>query len=207
MTEKFNEDYYMNGISKGISLYENYTWRPEISMPIARLLKKIYPGKSILDFGCGKGYIVKALKRLDVEAYGYELSGYCLQCINEDIEIADEVYGSMAVLNGENAGVVFAKDVFEHIEIAELVTRLKQLKKTSKQMFAIVPLGDDGKYRCEDHHKDTTHIIAEDEGWWMQQFCQCDWRIDDFYYEFGGMKQKWVDIHPKGHGFFFLSRK
>ena len=57
---------------------------------------------------------------------------------------------------------IISKDVFEHIEPKDLKKILKEMSKITKELFVVVPLGDNGKYRIESYHGDKTHIIAEE---------------------------------------------
>ena len=60
----FDEDYFERGVQLGISGYTNYRWIPELTLPLCETMAR-YLGISkddrILDFGCAKGYIVRAL--------------------------------------------------------------------------------------------------------------------------------------------------
>ena len=75
----FNEDYYERGLEKGISGYSNYRWMPELTIPMCAMLNEslgIKLGQRILDFGCAKGFIVRAFRLLHREAWGYDPSEY-----------------------------------------------------------------------------------------------------------------------------------
>jgi len=41
-------------------------------------LKKLFAPKTVLDLGCGKGFLVYAFRRLGIEAYGADISEYAL---------------------------------------------------------------------------------------------------------------------------------
>ena len=84
-SRKFDKDYFENGIKTRVSLYENFRWMPWISLPFANLIKELYPNKSVLDYGCAKGFIVYALRLLNVEAYGYDPSKYAIDNCKEEV--------------------------------------------------------------------------------------------------------------------------
>lgn len=77
--EVFNEDYFERGVETGVSAYKNYRWLPHYSLPAANSIKKIYGEVTFLDFGCAKGYLVKALRLLGLDAYGYDVSKYAVE--------------------------------------------------------------------------------------------------------------------------------
>ena len=198
--EVFNENYFERGPQLGLSLYENFRWLPEVSIPMARQLKIMYPGKSILDFGCAKGYLVKALVSIGVVAYGMDISTYAISRCDENIRhlLFEKIEPIPSV------DLVFCKDTLEHIPEEKIVPTLIALKKKSKNAFMIVPLGENGKYRIQDYDKDLTHIIKKPEAWWTLQFKYAGFKIETMTYFIKGFKEKWVRIHKTGNAFYLL---
>jgi len=85
----FNKDYYENGISSGLSLYTNYKWMPDLTIPMAFRIIEILNIKerdSILDFGCAKGYMVKSFRMLYRDAYGVDISDYAISNCDKEVE-------------------------------------------------------------------------------------------------------------------------
>ena len=200
--DRFDRDYYENGIKTGKSLYENYCWHPEISMPIAYKLKSMFPDQRILDFGCAKGFLVRALRSIGVKAYGFEVSKYAV--INCD-EKAIFFIAFPGLKRYPKVDIVYTKDVLEHFEYDEIDDVLRMLWGLCRQAFMIIPFGDNGKYRIPDYHKDTSHIIAENEDWWLKKFDRAGFAGCRFDYKWGNLKRNWKD-YPKGNGFFRLWR-
>ena len=69
--EFFDENYFEKGRETGKSWYENYRWMPQRSFREAlaiidclELNEKSY----VLDVGCSKGYLVKALRELEIKS-------------------------------------------------------------------------------------------------------------------------------------------
>ena len=117
MKNLYDENYYERGIETGVSCYSNYRWIPELTIPMAaRLIEYlgIAEHQKILDFGCAKGYLVKAFRLLHREAYGYDKSEYAINCVPEEIKdyIRNQVDGGY--------DWIISKDVFEHIPYQEL---------------------------------------------------------------------------------------
>jgi hypothetical protein len=200
-SHKFDKDYFEHGVEKGISLYENYRWMPEVSLPIANYVKQLYTHSKILDYGCAKGFLVYALRLLSVDAYGYDTSKYAIDnCIPE---VKQYLFRTKAVIPPVN--VIFIKDVLEHFGYNIIDAELQWMSEHCLNMLAVVPLGEDGTYRIPEYGFDKTHIIKENEVWWINKFKQNGFIVDEFVYQIDFIKKKWHDHHPYGNAFFFLS--
>ena len=66
-TNLFDENYFERGVETQTSLYQNYRWMPEQTIPMVMTIidyLKIQRGATVLDFGCAKGFVVKAFRLL-----------------------------------------------------------------------------------------------------------------------------------------------
>ena len=201
-SEQFDEEYFERGLATGKSLYTDYRWLPEVSIPIAMTIKRLFPGKSILDYGCAKGFLVHALRSLGVEAYGYDVSRYAIEhCKQEAREFICMRKNLLPKVD-----VVVGKDVLEHIPYAELVDELCWIAGQAPLAFFVVPLGEHGQYRIAEYGKDKSHVIVENSQWWMARFREAGFFVEEFSFACPGLKDHWTNIEPKGNGFFWLSR-
>ena len=69
--EVYDADYFLRGKQTGRSLYENYRWLPDLTIPmVAAMIRHlgIKPDDKILDFGCARGYVVKAFREMGYRA-------------------------------------------------------------------------------------------------------------------------------------------
>lgn len=202
---KFNKDYYENGKKLGISLYEEYKWIPELTIPFCKIIcnrLSINKNNTILDYGCAKGFMVKAFTIMGYKAYGVDISEYAIN--NCDPEIKDKLKLIKHPQEIKNKFTwIIAKDVLEHIEYKDLEEIIKSMKQISKNLFVIIPLAKNKTYIIPDYEKDCTHIIKEDVEWWVNTFQRCGFEVSDFHYKIKGMKDKW-NKWDKGNGFFTL---
>jgi len=204
----FNKDYYENGVSSGISLYTNYKWMPDLTIPMAfRIIEilNIKESDSILDFGCAKGYMVKSFRMLYRDAYGVDISDYAINNCDKDIENFLLKINDSDDINKFNKVFDFtiSKDVFEHIPYDKIDSTLINIKKYTKCLFAIVPLGDGKKYYIDSYELDKTHIIREDKDWWFNKFKQSGYNDIIFYNKIKGIKENYSNM-GNGNGFFIL---
>lgn len=200
----FDADYYERGLQTGKSCYQNYMWMPEQTIPLAMTLidkLQITRDHIILDYGCSKGFLVKAFRMLHRSAFGVDVSEYALSHVPEDTKA---YCGTADLFDLLRYDICIAKDVFEHIPKEELTIILKELN--AKILFVIVPLGTNGKYFAEANNMDKSHVICEDDEWWKEFFLSTGWECTDFTYNIDGIKESYKTI-PKAHGFFTLKNR
>jgi SAM-dependent methyltransferase len=206
--EDYDEDYYERGISSGKSGYDNYKWLPELTIKFAYQLIKnldLKPHNKVLDFGCAKGFVVKALRLLDIDAYGCDISNYAIS--NSDMEVKEYCKLIRGKIPFElKFNWVIAKDVLEHLHEEELGNVLRYISEVSEKLFVIVPLGDNNKFTVPQYNFDVTHKLAKTEEWWTKKFNSYGWTVDKFSYLINGMKDNWSK-YKKGNGFFFLKKQ
>src|SRR3954469_1999410 len=80
--DQFDSDYFLHGKQTGKSLYEDYRWMPELTIPmVERMIAHlgIVKGDTILDFGCARGYAVRAFQQLGYDAWGIDCSGWAIE--------------------------------------------------------------------------------------------------------------------------------
>lgn len=207
---RFGEDYYENGVRTRTSGYDNYHWMPTRSFPEAISIMqhvKSFSGDpelvySVLDVGCAKGFMVKALFNLGYDAWGMDISDYALE--HADPQIKDRLYKSQEGVDTAY-NVVICKDMLEHVEEVDMNTVLANIRgkfhDTSLGVF-IIPLGDDDKFRIREYEIDVTHVTKKDESWWMQKLKEMGFDLLDFRYSMGDVKAHWVKEYPYGNGFF-----
>lgn len=127
------------------------TWgdRKFIPKKVKELIDKYKP-KSILDFGCGKGNLVKTLKKIypNIEVMGWDPSTHDFDDLPDDIDM------------------IISTDVLEHIEPDLLDSTLEDLSKRCKIMYHLiacypaVAILPDGR---------NAHLIVENPEWWKNK--------------------------------------
>jgi ribosomal protein L11 methylase PrmA len=173
---------------------------PTKSFPIANAIKKKFGNKTVLDYGCAFGFVVKALRIIGVEAYGYDGSKYAINQAPNDIKnfVTTEP-------NKFSADLVLIKDVLEHIPENEINNVINHIKSVCKEkVILIVPLGENDKYRIIDYESDKTHLLKKDEEWWINIFKKNHFELIDFCYHIEGIKDNWYAVNPYGNGVFIF---
>ncbi len=164
----YDADYYLNGKATGKSNYENYSWKPDLTLPMADWLKRtlhIKDGDTVLDFGTARGFLVKALRMRGVNAFGCDSSEWAVANCDEGVK----GYITREIPEGRFDHII-AKDVLEHITETDLVGVLKTLiAATRKSLLMIVPLTHhvDGSFLRDEDNADPSHVIMWPLQEWM----------------------------------------
>ena len=199
----YQRDYFEKGIETGKSLYSNYRWMPEMTVPMAATMidyLKIKRGARVLDIGCAKGFLVKALRWLGRDAYGYDISDYAV--VNADPEVKSYLTRTLPIPK-EPFHFAIAKDVFEHLPLRDLCRLLTNLK--ADVLFVIVPLGDGKRYNVPAYELDTTHIHRQPLIWWNELLQSKGWKIRSSVPRVRGIKDNWA-AEEMGNGFIVAER-
>jgi len=205
----FDKEYFEQGPMTGKSLYTNYRWLPELTLPLCHHIVKycgIQEEDRILDFGCAKGFIVLGLRMLGYEAYGVDVSKYAISQAPKEVNGFVNHIEPFEDLSGIFGAVdwVLCKDILEHLPYEKIDEQLQILAGSTQHLMAMVPLGDGTKYYIEAYENDVTHIIREDLKWWEDKFFKNGFNITEMTYDMGPFKTNW-QIHPQGNGLFSCS--
>jgi len=155
---------------------------------------------TILDFGCARGYTVKALRQLGYEAWGVDCSKWAVANCDSDVKqyLSD-------VVSSNYYDWVIAKDVLEHVpQVEDKVATLMDAAR--KGVFAVVPLSpfDGAPYVVEDYERDVTHVHRLSLPTWAAMFMRAGWSVETSY-RVRGVKDNyasWTD----GNGFVTARR-
>jgi cyclopropane fatty-acyl-phospholipid synthase-like methyltransferase len=197
---RYDENYYERGLELGVSGYTNYHWMPEMTIPMVHHIIKhlnIDDTSLVLDFGCAKGYVVKALRLLGYNAFGCDISEYALS--QADVSTRGRLYRlrdqSDIMSLGKNAfSHVIAKDVFEHIPydvINDYIECLRFVLQDGGKLYFLVPLATNGKYIVPFYENDVTHVIREDKEWWINLFIRNGFDVSLCTNKLSGIKENW----------------
>ena len=209
MIEVYDEDYFLRGKETGKSLYENYRFLPELTRPMVASMVShlgIKHGQSILDFGCARGYTVRAFREMEYEAYGCDVSEWATA--NADDNVRNHVGSPEWALDNSNYDWIIAKDVLEHVKmICHAIEILMDRAKVG--IFVVVPLSlcDNQHYVCDDYEKDMTHVHRMTLPSWINLFLRPGWGVHATY-RLPWIKQNWYKPGwERGNGFLTIRRE
>jgi SAM-dependent methyltransferase len=201
----FDVDYFERGRATGKSWYEGFRWMPRRSFREALAVidfLQLDDRSRILDVGCAKGFLVRALRELEINADGCDISKYALFFAPKGCWYCGELVNWV----GKDYTHAFVKDVFEHCRPAQLDHTLQAIAMAAPLMMCIVPLGDGGVYRIPEYKMDSSHLIAENETWWLETFARNGWKVKNSDYHVPGIKDCWFEKRRDGNMVFLLER-
>jgi len=207
----YDKNYFEKGVTSKKSCYLNYRWMPELTIPMAYNIIKflnLKEDQKILDFGCSKGFLVKSLRLLGIDAYGVDISSYAIDNIDSDVKKYCKLipHNKNLIPFKFNFDWIISKDVLEHLTTNQISNFLNLYKKKTDKMFHVIPLGDNKKFRIKEYHLDKSHVQMNNEIWWEKIFNKNGWKILSFDYVVKGIKDNWTENHPKGNGFFIIQK-
>jgi trans-aconitate methyltransferase len=116
-----------------------------------------FPIKSVLDFGCGKGAVIAAIKEKypHLEIYGYD------PAFNNNLP--------------EKVDMIMSTDVLEHIEPEELTNTLNDLaSRTNILQYHLIAC-----YKAKKELPDgrNAHLIIKTPDWWQRKLGEWNWEF------------------------------
>ena len=208
MNSVYDSDYYLHGMESGKSLYTNYRWLPELTIPMVKVIcyhLNLKAKHSVMDFGCARGYVVRALVECGIHrVFGTDISKWAIK--NADESIRDKLTHIDDLSYDYDCDWTLAKDVLEHIQdVYVAVDNL--MKHSSRGVFAIVPLGNgNSRYVCDAFEKDVTHIHRLTLPEWLAMFVRPGWSVEARY-RIQGIKDNWYKPGwERGNGFITARR-
>jgi predicted SAM-dependent methyltransferase len=172
---KFDKTYFHGGAKVGGYAGEGYRDFPAHEVTFRHIMQR--RPDSVLELGCGRGYVTKRLQDAGIAAAGIEVSRHCWltrACdgvITHDIcktpwpVVQDRVSGEQTPGYPDTRfDLCFSIATLEHIPEQSLPAVLAEMKRTCKRGLHGIDFGqhDDGW--------DKTHCSLHDQDWWTQLF-------------------------------------
>ena len=204
--EEFDLEYFEQGPMTGKSLYTNYRWLPELTLPMCHHLITYFgisADARILDFGCAKGYVVQGFRMFGYEAFGVDVSEYAISQAPKEVNGYVKKIEPFESLEGTFDWII-CKDILEHLpydKIDEQLQIFAQALQGIGGLIVMVPLGDGKKYYIDAYEQDATHIIRENLQWWTDVLNKNGFNVEIASNDMGPFKKNW-QINALGNGLF-----
>lgn len=155
----YDESYYKSGTSN----YKDYKFDTRFIQRAYDIDKYLRPNK-VLEIGCALGYLVRTLRSLGIEAYGYDVSEYAIN--NADPLSKNYLKVSMDgnIPFDDTFDLVVAFDVLEHIPEPHIFYLIESIAKITETIFLCQP-----NY-FDPWDRDLTHVTLYPKSWWINLF-------------------------------------
>jgi SAM-dependent methyltransferase len=164
----YDEDYWDRpGTKSGFA--HPYQWHligSQFADTAQHIAASFHPA-TVLDVGCGRGFLVAALRHLGIEATGIDLSAYAVGTAHPDAADHVRVADVTADLLPGPADLVVCFDVLEHLPAETVPTVLTKLAGAASE-WIVANIGLDG----QDDGSDPSHINLQTRGWWVEAFAE-----------------------------------
>ena len=172
-------------------------WDPKLALPAAKAMTDyagVQKGSDVLDYGFGHGFYLRAMHELlgMPNAFGCDLSEFAVENVHPTLKpFVRQCSYSDPVPFDKVFDLIIAKDVLEHVDYDKLPGLLQQMRAKTKKLFMVVPMADGGKYRIPEYEKDKTHIVRENETWWIGLIQNAGFGIISTSHRMNGLKDGW----------------
>lgn len=152
MIEWYDKTYFEN-------MWRKEAYRPKNKRYINAIRK--YSPKTVLDVGCGNGFLVKKLRERGFSAYGVDFSEFAGK------EIPDWFIESEAKklpFRDKSFDVVISTDFFEHLPEEEIDQVYGEMKRVGHHLIASIG------FKPDDQRRDfpiDTHLTVKPKEWWQ----------------------------------------
>lgn len=145
--------------------YQNRKKTSQYGHKINKLVKAVikYKPQTVLDVGCGHGFLVKKLTELGIYAKGLDFSKYA------GSEIPYRFVQSSATnipFENNTFDVVVSSDFFEHLPEEDIDQVYSEMKRVGGQIIALIAFKPD---KVRKNEEIDTHLTVKPREWWEKK--------------------------------------
>ena len=164
----FDEEYFMKGTKSNYGgKYAPYIREVFLPMAMKRAIyiEERYDPKSVLDLGCGKGFLVLSLRGLGINARGIDISEWaidnCEKKISKFVKIGD--IRKLSKIKKNSVDLLVCDDTLEHLPIEDIDKTIKGMCRVAKNNIVVTVV-------VKDNGKDKTHQCIMSLSEWVELF-------------------------------------
>jgi SAM-dependent methyltransferase len=160
-TQAAFDAYYYRHCVGGDAYVRNKSWLEFNATIAGRIVADIAP-RTVLDAGCGFGFLVEALRARGVEAQGMDVSAYAIESVHESVRPYCR-QGSVASDLSGSYDLIVTIEVLEHLEPADGANAIASMcAHTRDVLFSSTPFD----------RKELTHVNVQPPEHWAELFAR-----------------------------------
>lgn len=168
--EVYSKDYFNGGNGE----YGGYKKEAYYDFPhnwnIIKTVINLKP-RSVLELGCGRGYILKRIQDAKIPVMGLEVSRHCYLTRVLDGIVEWDITKTPWPVKDNSMDLCLSVSTLEHIHESVIDVVIKEIKRVCNRSFHVINFGNN------DDGSDKTRILFKDKDWWIKRFGSGEHRI------------------------------
>ena len=148
----------------------------------AQFLVTMFPeAASYLDAGCAKGFLVRALRELGKEAWGFDHSEWALDHAEKVARPFLQLASAETAEFNRSFDLTVAFSLLESLTEAQAIDFLRRARDwTTQALVAVVLVCEDEsrRQRLLANDDDLSRVTIQSRAWWRQRFLDAGWKQD-----------------------------
>jgi len=186
IARKFDKSFFDGERRHG---YGGFNYHPRFWKPVIQTFKKhwnLLPGKSILDVGCAKGFMLHDLQEeiVGIQVFGVDISDYAISNAMETVRNNVQVANAKELPFDDNSfDVVISINTIHNLEISDCIRAIEEIERVSKgNSFITVDAYRNAteKIRMLDWNLTAKTILSVDE--WKNLFLEVGYTGDYYWF-------------------------
>ena len=180
--EWFDADYFEHG--RKSNWKSGYHWRDFAGLfrETAQFLVTMFPeAASYLDAGCAKGFLVRALRELGKDAWGFDHSEWALEHAEKVARPFLQLASAETAELKRSFDLTLAFSLLESLTEAQAAEFLRRARDwTNQALVAVVFVCEDEsrRQRLLANDEDLSRVTIQSRAWWRERFLDAGWKQD-----------------------------
>ena len=179
--EWYDADYFEHGLTSNWA--NGYSWSrfSGLFAETARFLAESFPDATFLDAGCGKGFLVRALRAIGRECWGFDHSPWAIGHAETAAQPFVRLARAEELTASDPVDVTVALDLLSHLTEAQAEAFLIAARACTRQaIFAVIntPASSALPAVFDINDRDRSHVTLKPREWWHALFLRAGWRQD-----------------------------
>jgi len=157
---KFSAEYYQHHCGD-IPYSDQKVWSAHFGRLANRIVAELQP-KSVLDIGCGFGYLVGALRERGIDAQGFDISAYAIEHLTPPA-VGHCWQADLLTPPLQRYDLAVCIEVFEHLSAEKLPIALENLcNSADRLLFSSSP----------NDYSEVSHLSVQPPEFWVRMLAQ-----------------------------------